>query len=83
MITGLIGIVFGIAAGACLLVGLIPLLGWLNWLTSLPLAIVGLAFSLVSARARIGSSLGVAGTVLCLGVIAVAVLRLVLGHGFF
>ena len=81
MITGLLGLVFGLAAGVCLLVGLIPLLGWLNWFTSLPLAIVGLVFSQISARGKFGRSLGIAGSVLCGAVIAVALFRLILGHG--
>lgn len=83
MITGILGIAFGLAAGVCLLVGLVPLLGWINWITSLPLALVGLAFSRVSARARVGRSLGVAGTVISVGVIVIALFRLFLGGGFF
>lgn len=83
MITGLLGILFGLAGGVCLLVGLLPLLGWLNWITSLPLATVGLALSRISAGRRIGSSLGTAGTVICSAVIAIALFRLALGGGFF
>jgi hypothetical protein len=83
MITGILGILFGLAGGACLLVGLLPLLGWVNWITSIPLALVGLMFSRISARGRLGSSLGVAGTVLCIGVIGFALFRLALGGGFF
>lgn len=83
MITGLLGIVFGLLAGVCLLVGLIPLLGWLNWFTSLPLAIIGLALSRVSAQRKIGSSLGIIGTTLCGGIIVVALFRLLLGYGIF
>ena len=83
MLTGILGLLFGLVAGVCLLVGLIPLLGWLNWFTSLPLAIVGLIFSQISARGKIGRNLGIAGTVLCLGVIGVALFRLILGGGIF
>ena len=81
MITGLLGILLGFVAGVCLLVSLLPLLGWLNWITSLPLAVIGLIFSRVSASRRVGSSLGTVGTVLCLGVLGLAVLRLILGGG--
>lgn len=81
MFTGLLGLLFGFLGAVCLLVGLLPLLGWLNWITSLPLAFVGLMFSRISSRRRIGSSLGAAGTVLCLGVISIALFRLVLGGG--
>jgi hypothetical protein len=66
-----------------LLVSLLPLLGWLNWITSLPLAVIGLVFSRVSASRHVGSSLGTVGTVLCLGVIGIAVVRLILGGGIF
>jgi hypothetical protein len=83
VITGLLGIIFGVLAGVCLLVGLIPLLGWINWFTSLPLAIIGLAFSRVSANRRVGSSLGIIGTSLCGGIIVVALFRLMLGYGIF
>jgi hypothetical protein len=81
MITGLLGILLGFVAGVCLLVSLLPLLGWLNWITSLPLAVIGLIFSRVSASRRVGSSLGTVGTVLCLAVIGIALFRLLLGGG--
>lgn len=81
MVTGMLGIAFGLAAALFLLVGLIPLLGWLNRITSLPLAFIGLAFSRVSAKRRYGSALGTIGTIICIGVIAVAIFRLMLGHG--
>ena len=81
MITGLFGLLFGFIGGVCLLVGLLPLLGWLNWITSVPFALVGLGFSRISARRKFGSSLGVAGTILCLGVLSVAFFRLALGGG--
>ena len=81
MITGLLGILCGFLAGVCLLVSLLPLLGWLNWITSLPLAVIGLIFSWVSASRRVGSSLGTVGTVICLAVIGIALFRLLLGGG--
>ncbi len=83
MITGLLGLLFGLLSAIFLVVGLIPLFGWVNWFTSLPLALIGLMFSRISARRRVGSSLGTAGTVLCLGVIGIALFRLTLGGGIF
>ncbi len=83
MITGLLGLLFGFLGAVCLLVGLLPLLGWVNWITSLPFAFVGLMFSRISASRRVGHSLGAAGTVLCLGVIGIALFRLALGGGIF
>lgn len=81
MITGLLGLFFSFLAGVFLLVGILPLLGWLNWITSIPLALVGLVFSRISARGGFGSSLGTAGTVLSIGVLVVALFRLFLGGG--
>lgn len=83
MISGLVGLFFAFLAGIFLLVGLIPLLGWMNWITSLPLAGAGLVFSRISARGPRGSLLGTAGTTLCTFIIAVALFRLYLGHGIF
>ncbi|MFQ5663178.1 MAG: hypothetical protein ACE5HL_05050 [Terriglobia bacterium] len=81
MISGLLGLFLGFLSAVFLLVGLIPLLGWLNWITSLPLAGVGLVFSRISAHGKRGSFLGTAGTVVCSLVITVALFRLYLGHG--
>ena len=53
-------------------VAFLPLLGWMNWLV-LPLAIVGAGIGLVSSR-RAGQNLN-------LFVIAVGVVRLILGFG--
>lgn len=81
MIAGLVGLLFGFLAGVFLLVGLIPLLGWMNWFTSLPLAGVALVFSRLAVRGKGGSALGTAGTVICTLVIALALFRLSLSHG--
>ena len=81
MITGLMGLFFGFLSGAFLLVGLLPFLGWLNWLTSLPLAGIGMVFALISGRGKRGRSLGTAATVICFFVIGIALFRLHLGWG--
>lgn len=81
MIAGLIGLFFGFLSAIFLLVGLLPLLGWMNWITSLPLAGVGLTFSRISAQGKRARWLGTAGTAVCGLVIAVALFRLYLGHG--
>lgn len=70
----LVSIVIGVAALISALVAFVPLLGWLNWLV-IPLAIVGLAFGVVSS--------GRAGRNLNLVVIGIAVLRLMIGGGIF
>jgi len=81
MIAGMLGLFFGFLSAIFLLVGLIPLLGWMNWITSLPLAGIGLVFSRISAHGKRCRWLGAAGTAVCGFVIAVALFRLYLGHG--
>lgn len=68
----LVSLVIGVVALVSALVAFVPLLGWLNWFV-IPLAVVGVAFGVVSD--------GRAGRNLNLVVIAVAVLRLMLGGG--
>ncbi len=78
MFMGLIGLFLGFLAGVFLLVGLIPLLGWMNWLTSLPLAVLGAIFG---AAGRRRSTLATAALILNFLIIAIALFRLSLGHG--
>ncbi len=68
----LISLVIGGVTLIMALVAFFPLLGWANWLI-IPLAIVGLAFGVLS-RSITGRNLN-------LVVIAVGVLRLMLGGG--
>lgn len=70
----LISILIGLVALPCALVAFMPLFGWLYWFV-LPIAIVGLAFGVLS------SSTG--GRNLNLVVIVVGVVRLMIGHGIF
>ena len=62
----------GFVALICALVAFLPLLGWLNWLI-VPLAIIGAGVGVISR--------GTAGRNLNLLVIAIGVVRLVLGGG--
>jgi hypothetical protein len=75
-----VGFIFGIISIFGLLLGLIPLLGWFNWL-NIPFAILGLVFSVVGTSQGRNRSLGVAGIILCSGAILVGILRLILGGG--
>jgi hypothetical protein len=68
----LVSLLIGAVALLCALVAFIPLLGWLNWLI-IPLAVVGLALGVVS-KSTSGRNLN-------LVVIAVGVLRLMIGGG--
>lgn len=76
------GFVLSLVAGFFLLIGLIPFLGWSNWFTTLPVAILGIVFSSI-AVSKSGSSLGTAGLVIGILVFVVAVIRLILGGGIF
>lgn len=68
----IVSLLIGAVALLLALPAFLPLLGWMNWLV-IPIAVVGLAFGLVS-RGRAGMWLNVL-------VIVVAVLRLMLGGG--
>lgn len=67
-----IGRIFGILALIGMLIGLIPLFGWLNWI-NIPLAILGLLLSII------GKSKG--GIIICVVAIFFGLLRLILGGG--
>lgn len=69
----LISVVIGILGALGLLLGFLPLLGWVNWFVSLPLGVIGLIVGVL------GKSRG--GTTLNVVVIALAALRLMLGGG--
>jgi len=77
---GLIGLGISIAAAFFMLLGLIPFFGWLNWITTLPLAVVGAAVSGMAA-ARDRSPFGVAGLVIGIVVFFIAMSRLFVGCG--
>jgi hypothetical protein len=40
---GMLGCGFGLFAGLFFLVGLVPFLGWINWFTTLPVAMIAAA----------------------------------------
>lgn len=67
-----VSLVIGAIAAILVVPAFIPLLGWLNWLV-VPVAIVGLLFGLASGRTS--------GRNLNLIVIAIGVIRLMLGGG--
>ena len=77
---GILGFIFSLIAAVFLLIGLIPFLGWLNWLTTLPAAVLGAVFSGLGL-ARSGGGLGVAGLIISVVVFFLAVGRLYIGCG--
>lgn len=68
-----LSLILGVLAALGLLLGLLPLFGWLNWLVVLPPAVLGLIFGAL-ARDRGAITLNVV-------VAALAALRLLLGGG--
>ncbi|ACO44987.1 hypothetical protein DEDE109153_13660 [Deinococcus deserti] len=68
-----LSLILGVLAALGLLLGLLPLFGWLNWLVVLPPAVLGLIFG-VLARDRGAMMLNAV-------VIAIALLRLSVGGG--
>jgi hypothetical protein len=66
LLIGLVGLVL-------VAVAFLPLLGWANWLI-LPVAIVGAGIGQISGTSKAGRNL-------CLVVIAIGVVRLMLGGG--
>jgi hypothetical protein len=70
----LLSLAIGAVAIVPLLLALMPFFGWMNWFL-LPLPVVGLIVGSMSS--------GNAGRNLNLVVLAVAALRLMLGHGLF
>ena len=70
--------IFSILVGLLVLlltmIGFVPLLGWLNWLT-IPIGIVGLALGALSSS-NMGRNLNLVLIIIC-------AIRLVIGHGIF
>jgi hypothetical protein len=69
----ILSLLIGLVAGTIAFFGLIPFIGWANWFV-IPLAGLGLIFGLISSRRE--------GMILCLVVMAVALVRLSIGGGF-
>jgi len=77
---GIAGFVLSLVAGFFMLIGLIPFLGFINWFTTLPAAVIGIIFSAVG-MSKSKSGLAVAGLVISIVVICIAVIRLIIGFG--
>lgn len=75
------GCFLSLMAGGFLLVGLIPLLGWLNWFTSLPFSIIAGILCYLSLRERPGDALAQIGLVASVLIFCVVLFRLTIGGG--
>jgi hypothetical protein len=77
---GILGFIISLVAAGFMLIGLIPFLGWLNWITTLPAAVLGAVFSgLGLARHR--GVLAMVGLVISVVVFFLAAGRLIIGCG--
>ena len=70
----IVSIIVGLGALLLLVPAFLPFLGWANWII-LPIAVVGLAIGAMSSS-NVGRNLNIV-------VIAVGVLRLIIGGGIF
>jgi hypothetical protein len=77
----ILGFVLSLLAVVFLIIGLLPLLGWLNWITSLPMAVLSMVFSLIGASRGLLRGLGIAGATISGAFIIFALFRLFLGGG--
>ena len=80
-IVSIAGLITGLAAGLILLLTIIPMAGWINWI-NIPLAVIGLALSLIGVLTTQSKGYGIAGMVICCIVIILGLLRLKALGGF-
>ena len=76
------GFIMSLVAGFFMLIGLIPFLGFINWFTTLPAAILGTIFSAIGVSKSQGG-LAVAGLAISIAVFFIAIVRLIIGGGIF
>jgi hypothetical protein len=75
-----IGLIISLIAAFFLLIGLIPFLGWFNWFTTLPAAVLGAiicAIAITKAKSRVA----ITGLIISLAVFVISLLRLSIGGG--
>ncbi|MDQ4045486.1 MAG: hypothetical protein M3173_08575 [Chloroflexota bacterium] len=70
-----------LVAGVFLLIGLFPFLGWLNWLTTLPLSLLAAIFSYQALQARPYDGMAKLGLIASVLIFAFGAFRLSLGAG--
>jgi len=77
-----IAFIMGIFSILGMFIGLLPLIGWFNWLV-IPFAGTGLIISIASVAVARRGGIGVAGIILCTIALFVSIPRLIIGGGFF
>lgn len=78
---GLFGCGLGLLAAFFMLIGLVPLLGWLNWFTSLPLAIVATVVFYLELREPPRTGFAQVGLLLSVTVLCIVIFRISAGGG--
>jgi hypothetical protein len=76
-----LGCGFSILAGFFLLLGLFPFLGWLNWITTLPLGLLGAIFCYQAMKDRPGDAIAKMGLIASVLILAFGAFRLSIGGG--
>jgi hypothetical protein len=77
----ILGFIIGILTGIGATISLLPLLGWLNWL-NIPVAVIGLVFSLIGVNKGKNKGIGTAGIIINAILIVYGIIRLIIGQGF-
>ncbi len=77
---GIASLILSILALLLAVIGLVPLLGMLNWI-ALVLGVLGLVFGIVPIVQKKKSGVAIAGFIISILVIIMAVIRLFLGGG--
>lgn len=78
-----LGCALSFLAGCFLIIGFIPLFGWLNWLTTLPLSLLAAIFCYQGMRTAPDDPLAKIGLIASVLILAFGTFRLSLGGGIF
>jgi hypothetical protein len=78
----IIGFVISLGAAFFMFIGLIPFLGWLNWFTTFPLAVLGAIVNSIAYSHR-RSGLAIAGLAICGMAFLVGMIRVIIGCAVF
>ena len=78
---GALGCGFSILAAVFAIIGTLPLLGWINWISTLPAAFLAILFSFVALSKNRQQTLAVLGLVVGVFILIWAAFRLAIGGG--
>lgn len=78
---GGLGCALSLFAGLFLVIGFVPFLGWLNWLTTLPLSLAAAVFCYLAVRNQPGNQMASMGLLASVLIFAFGSFRLFLGAG--